>query len=94
MDLQKIINSQELSKQKILKISKLKHDMQNELVKINDFGDRLQYVTFIINNIFNIINDEKEITYKEYKSLVKVKNRGSCKKTKKVKKYKGWKKQN
>ena len=92
MDLEKFVNSKEISQKKFLKISKLKQEMQKELVTIDDFGDRLQYITFVINNIFNVINDEKELTYKEYKSLVKVKNRARCKKVKKLKNTKGWKK--
>jgi hypothetical protein len=92
MDIEKFVNSKEISQKKLQKISMLKQEMQKDLVKIKDFGDRLEYVTFVIHNIFSVINDEEILTFKKYKSLVKVKNRVRCKKLKKLKKIKGWKK--
>lgn len=67
----------------------LKKDMQEAIIKIDNFPDRFEYVTFVINNIFNIINDKKILTFLEYKALNgKARRCGKkLKKVKQVKKY-------
>ena len=93
MDIEKILglNISEARCQKIVVQEKL---MQSTLIKMDNFSDKLEYVTFFINNMFNIINDENILTFKEYKDLNMIgvdKYRG-CKRVKQIKKYKGWKK--
>ena len=79
-----------ISKKKFLKIQEQKQIMQNQLSKFDEFSDRLEYVTFTIQNIFNIINDENLLTFKEYVALNRRK-RNIGKKYKKLKKVKKWK---
>ncbi|MBT4989565.1 MAG: hypothetical protein HOM96_03410 [Rickettsiales bacterium] len=94
MDIENILGFKNVSPKKIQEISAQKQNMQKELVKIDDFCGRLEYATYIINNIFNIINDKSVLTFKEYKDFAKLSkfSKKKQKNIKKTKKYKGWKK--
>lgn len=71
------------------KFYSLYKDMYIELSKKETFADRLTIVTDTIENIFNLVNDKKILSYSDY--AVRRKKRLSYK-IKKIKKVKKWKK--